>query len=151
MLGAPASGSSGDHLTWAGTGCWVVQGAGCSGVPLLGVPEQLALTKKCPQCFLQFGGRSVSCEANCTQFGSGFVLRTCGRKVYKFALVTHYPNRLGATSHYPNRLCADEPLQSGSSYSPPVSACLRLSPPAPMARRLSPPAPMAAAPESRRR
>ena len=67
----------------------------------------------------------VSCEANCTQFGSGFVLRTCGRKVYKFALVTHYPNRLGATSHYPNRLCADEPLQSGSSYSPPVSACLR--------------------------
>ena len=29
----------------------------------------------------------VSCEANCAQFGRKFVLRSCVRKVYKFALV----------------------------------------------------------------
>ena len=35
----------------------------------------------------------VSCEANCAQFGRKFVLRSCVRKVYKFALV--YRERTG--------------------------------------------------------
>ena len=35
----------------------------------------------------------VSCEANCAQFGRRLVLRSCVRKVYKFALV--YCERTG--------------------------------------------------------
>ena len=48
----------------------------------------------------------VGCEANCAQFGRRLVLRSCVRKVYKFALV--YCERTGDGDQISGRFCTSE-------------------------------------------
>ena len=48
----------------------------------------------------------VSCEANCAQFGRRLVLRSCVRKVYKFALV--YCSWTGDGDQISGRFCTSE-------------------------------------------
>ena len=61
----------------------------------------------------------VSCEANCAQFGRRLVLRSCVRKVYKFALV--YCERTGDGDQISGRFrtseCGDE-ASNGRSDGP---------------------------------